>query len=156
MYGHNQSHAHSLYIYTPRFYSRCHFVNRGAQMIQRESDSNQNYIWTPTSLGCTKCNCCSNHCEHRRFEFHENDENTQCPSYAHRRHICACPKVYDMCISFPSEALKQTFEIHASESYKTMEYWIWHLLRLRKCTSSGRITLCSDFCENACFSECAV
>ena len=98
----------------------------------------------PLFFDCTTCNCCSNHCGHRWFELHENDENTQCASYAYQRHICACPKVYNMCISFPGEALKHTFEKYASEPYQTMRYWICDLLCLSKCASSDSITLGSD------------
>ena len=76
MYKHHTSHAHNLYIYTPRFYSRGHVVNRGAKIIQREDDSKQKCRWTPTQVDCTKCNCCSNLSGHRWFELHENGENT--------------------------------------------------------------------------------
>ena len=151
-------HATNLYIYTPRYDYRGIFVNSGAKNMQRQDASNQNclLVWTPTYVDCTKCNCYSNHCGHPWFELHENDENIQCASYANHRHICACPKVYNVCISFPSEALKHTFEKYASEHHQTMKYGMCDLLGLCKCASSQRITQCSDccyFCHNLRFNN---
>ena len=40
-----------------------------------------------------------------------------------------------MCISFPSEALKLTFEKCPSETHETMKYQICDFLGLRKCAS---------------------
>ena len=137
-------HAHNLYIYTSCFDSRGRFVDSGTPILQWEDDSNQNCLWTPTDFDCTKWNWWSNHCGHRWFKFHKNVENTQYAWDAHQRHICSCPKVFIMCISFSSEAPKLTFDTCPSEPHETMKYLICQILGLRKCASSEHITLCSD------------
>ena len=145
IYKHNLSHAQHLYIDTQCFDSRGHFINSGAPVLPWEHDCNQNDKWTPKYLDCTKCSCRSDHCGHRWFQFHENVEKHTCARDVHHKHICACAKLFNVCIEFPSEALKLTFETYASAPHKAMKYGTCDFVGLRKCACSVRITLCSDF-----------
>ena len=61
-------------------------------------------------------------------------------------------QIFNMCITFPSEALKHTFKKYPSELHQTMKYRICDFLGLRKCASSECTKLCSDFCSISCSS----
>ena len=76
-------------------------------------------------------------------------EHTMC-LVCHHRHICACPTIFNICISVPSEVLKHTFDKDASEPHQTMKYIICYWFGLRRCASSQRITLCLTFAQLEC------
>ena len=105
-------------------------VDSDNPVLQWEADSNQKQLRTPIYVDCTKCQCRTNQCKHNVLEFNDFARKLKCTLDVHHKHICACPEHLNICMSFPSEALNDTFKEYASDPTQTMKYRICDFLDL--------------------------
>ena len=90
--------------------------------------------WAPIDFDYTKCRCRSDSDGHSVFEFYEIAQKHTCASYAQHKHICACPKHHNLCISFPNETPKLTVNKYASDPNQNNEMQnMWFLGSGRMC-----------------------